>query len=174
MFVLHAWAQDRTVSGTVTDADTGEGLPGVNVLLKGTGNGVNTDLDGNYKILIPSDGGVLVYTFIGMAKQEVQIGSRSVVDIQMETDIAELSEVVVVGYGTQNTKLSTQSISKVDSKSFENMPILSAQEALQGQAAGVQMTSSSGVAGSQQNIRIRGVSSINAGASHYSLWMEFQ
>lgn len=163
VFVLHAWAQDRTVSGKVTDADTGESLPGVNVLLKGTGTGITTDLDGNYKISVPSDGGVLVFTFIGMETQEVEIGSRSVINVEMATDIAELSEVVVVGYGAQNAKLSTQSVSKVDSKAFENMPILSAQEALQGQAAGVQMTASSGVAGGQQNIRIRGVSSINAG-----------
>ena len=101
VFVLHAWAQDRTVSGKVTDAESGEGLPGVNVLLKGTSQGVNTDLDGNYKISVPSDGGTLVFTFIGMAKQQVAIGSRSVIDVPMESDVQQLSEVVVTAFGVE-------------------------------------------------------------------------
>ena len=107
VFVLYAWAQDRTVSGKVTDSDSGEGLPGVNVLLKGTGTGVNTDIDGNYKISVPSDGGTLVFTFIGMQKQEISIGAKSVVDIQMETDIQQLSgEVVVTALGQERERRS--------------------------------------------------------------------
>lgn len=101
VFVLHAWAQDRTVSGKVTDAESGEGLPGVNVLLKGTSQGVNTDLDGNYKISVPSDGGTLVFTFIGMSNKEVAIGARSVIDVSLDTDIRQLSEVVVTALGIE-------------------------------------------------------------------------
>ncbi len=159
VFVLHAWAQDRTVSGKVTDADTGEGLPGVNVLLKGTSSGVNTDLDGNYKISVPSDGGTLVFSFIGMANNEVQVGARSVIDVQMETDVQQLSEVVVtamnitrekasLGYSQQT--LDGESISKVKETNFIN--------SLSGKVAGVNVRQNNTMGGST-NITIRGNSS---------------
>lgn len=163
VFVLHAWAQDRTVSGTVTDADTGEALPGVNVLLKGTGTGITTDLDGNYKISVPSDGGTLVFTFIGMVKQEVQIGARSVIDIQMVTDVQQLSEVVVTGYGSQLKREITGSVSSVKGDVIEDLPMQSFDRAIQGRVAGTQIAAASGQPGGAMNIRIRGVGSINSG-----------
>lgn len=163
VFVLYAWAQDRTVSGTVTDAETGEALPGVNVLLKGTGTGITTDLDGTYKISVPSDGGTLVFTFIGMKNEEVTIGSRSVIDVQMVTDVEQLSEVVVVGYGTTLKTELTGSVSSVDSETLSRVPVVAPDQALQGLASGVFVSGTNGTPGSGMNIRIRGQTSINAG-----------
>jgi TonB-linked SusC/RagA family outer membrane protein len=160
--VLHAWAQDRTVSGQVTDAETGEGLPGVNVLLKGTGTGVNTDLDGNYKISVPSEGGALVFTFIGMETQEVTIGSRSVVDIQMQTDVEQLSEVIVTGYGSVKRADLTSSISTVSGEDIQSIPIAGIDNLLQGKSPGVQVINQNGAPGANAYIRVRGVGSVNA------------
>jgi TonB-linked SusC/RagA family outer membrane protein len=163
VFVLYAWAQDRTVSGKVTDADTGESLPGVNVLLKGTGTGITTDLDGNYKISVPSDGGTLVFSFIGMVKLEVPVGSRSIIDVQLETDIQQLSEVVVTGYGSQLKREITGSVSSVKGDVIEDLPMQSFDRAIQGRVAGTQIAAASGQPGGAMNIRIRGVGSINSG-----------
>ncbi|WP_296620878.1 TonB-dependent receptor [Marivirga sp.] len=162
VFVLYAWAQDRTVSGTVTDAETGEALPGVNVLLKGTGTGITTDLDGNYKISVPSDGGTLVFTFIGMEKVEVNIGARSVIDVQMETDVEQLSEVIVTGYGSVKRADLTSSISTVSGEDLQSIPIAGIDNLLQGKSPGVQVINQNGAPGANAYIRVRGVGSVNA------------
>jgi TonB-linked SusC/RagA family outer membrane protein len=158
--IASAWAQ-RAVTGKVT-AD-GDPLPGVAIRIKDTSQGTVTDVDGNYRLEVPSESAVLVFSFIGYTDKQVTVGNQSVINVTLSEDVDQLSEVVVVGYGTQSERFTTQSISKVDNKSFENMPIASAQEALQGQAAGVQLVGASGVAGAQQNIRIRGVASLGAG-----------
>src|SRR5688572_24706929 len=93
------WAQERTVSGKVTSVEEGTALPGVNVVLKGTTNGAVTDADGAYRITVPSEGGTLVFTFIGLQSQEVEIGARTTIDLQMEQDVTQLSEVVVTALG---------------------------------------------------------------------------
>jgi len=162
VFVLHAWAQDRTVSGTVTDAETGESLPGVNVLLKGTGTGITTNLDGNYKISVPSDGGTLVFTFIGMMKKEEVIGSRSVIDVQMKTDVQQLSEVVVTGYGAVKRADLTSAISTVSGEDIQSQPIAGVDNLLQGKSPGVQVVNQNGAPGANAYIRVRGVGSVNA------------
>ncbi len=161
VFVLYAWAQDRTVSGKVTDAESGEGLPGVNVLLKGTGTGVNTDLDGNYKLSVPSEGGTLVFSFIGMAKQEVQIGARSVVDAQLVTDVQQLSEVIVTGYRPVTKEKSNISASQIDADKIENRPNSSFVQTLSGQVAGLNIATATGQPGAQSAINLRGINSIN-------------
>ncbi len=160
VFVLHAWAQDRTVSGKVTD-QSGEGLPGVNVLLKGTSQGVNTDLDGNYKISIPSEGAVLVYSFIGMEKQEVSVGARSVVDVEMSADIAQLSEVVVtaLGFEADRDKLG-QSSTSISADAVMRSGEKTLLDGMQGKASGVNITSTSGDPGAGARIVIRGATSI--------------
>ncbi|MEX2592986.1 MAG: TonB-dependent receptor [Anditalea sp.] len=163
--VFSVMAQSRTVTGTVTSADEPEGIPGVNVRVQGTTGGAITDLDGTYSVEVPEGSDVLVFSYVGFLAQEIVIGNRTVVDVVLEPDVRTLGEVVVVGYGTQSERFSVQSISSLDNADFDRMPILSAQEALQGQAAGVQLTGTSGVGGSQQNIRIRGVASITAGGS---------
>jgi len=161
VFVLHAWAQDRTVSGTVTDAETGEGLPGVNVLLKGTGTGMTTDLDGNYKISVPSDGGVLVFTYIGMEQQEIEIGSKSVVDVQMKADVEQLSEVVVVGYGQTTKQAFSGSLKTVDPDKISRKSVSNISQGLAGEVAGVNVVNTSGQPGTEATVRIRGIGSVN-------------
>jgi TonB-linked SusC/RagA family outer membrane protein len=159
VFALSAWAQ-RTVSGKVTD-ETGEGLPGVNVVIKGTTTGVTTDLDGNYQINV-ADNAILQFTSVGMTAREVSVGARSVIDLSMEVDTKELSEVVVLGYGTTLRSEFTGSSVSVNSDRLEKLPVISAEQALQGLAAGVQVTSASGTPGGGISIRIRGQTSITA------------
>jgi TonB-linked SusC/RagA family outer membrane protein len=166
VFVLYAWAQDRTVSGKVTDAETGESLPGVNVLLKGTGQGVNTDLDGNYKISVPSEGGTLVYTFIGMEKVEESIGARSVIDVSMSSDVQQLSEVVVTASGLEANKAALgYSVQNVNADEIVESRETNIVNALNSKVAGVTVVSSAGTPGGSSNIRIRGSKSINGSNS---------
>src|SRR6187551_2918450 len=106
MLVHEAWAQDRTIAGRITSPEDGTGLPGVNVLVKGTTNGTVTDTDGNYTLSVPSGSNVLVFTFIGLATQEVEIGDRSTVDVQMASDIRQLNEVVVTALNIPRDKRS--------------------------------------------------------------------
>ena len=159
-----AFAQaDRTVTGRVVGADDGQPLPGVSVRIKGSAVGTTTGPDGNYTISIPSTARTLVFSYIGYSAQDVAIGSLSSINVKLLTDATQLSEVVVVGYGTQSRQLSTQAVSTVNAEAFKNVPLTSPQQLLQGQAAGVQMTNSSGVLGAASSIRIRGASSISGG-----------
>ncbi len=160
MFALCVWAQERTVSGTVTDAETGEGLPGVNVVLQGTNTGVNTDLDGNYQISVPSDGGVLIFTFIGMADQQETIGQRSVIDVEMSPDIQQLSEVVVTALGIEREQRSLgYSVQELDGDEMVSAGETNMINSMQGKVAGVQI-SGTGAMGGSSNILIRGANSI--------------
>jgi TonB-linked SusC/RagA family outer membrane protein len=156
-----ALAQDRTVSGKVTASDDGSALPGVNVVLKGTTSGVVTDADGMYRISIPGSGGTLVFSFIGMVTAEAEVGSRSVVDIQMAPDVKQLSEVVITGYGTTLKKEFSGVSANISAESIGKLPSLSVNQALQGQAAGVMVTSNSGTPGGGISVRVRGQSSIS-------------
>ena len=162
-FVSTAWAQDRTISGTVTSLENDEPLPGVNVIAKGTTIGTVTNIDGEYRLQVPEDQEVLQFSFIGYTTEEVEIGSQTTIDLSLAPDIQSLSEVVVQAYGAESEQLNVQQIETVGSDAINNLPIVSPQEALQGQAGGVQVTGSSGVIGAAQNVRIRGVASINAG-----------
>ncbi len=160
-----SWAQERTVSGKVTSIEDGSSLPGVNVVLKGTTTGTVTDIDGNFNLSVPSDGGILVFSFIGLASEEVVVGARSLIDLQMSPDVTQLSEVVVIGYGEVDKRKLISSVASVDGKELAAMPVVSFDQALQGKAAGVQVTTTSGVLGSSPKIRIRGVNSISGGRS---------
>lgn len=164
-----AWAQERTVSGRVTSVDDGSGLPGVNVVLKGTTVGTVTDSEGKFTLMVPASGGVLDFSFIGFENTQVDIGSRSVVDIQLATSITQLSEIVITSYGQQEKRTLTGSVSVVKSESFQNLPINSIDRAIQGRAAGVQVTSASGAPGGALTVRVRGISSVNA--SNDPLWV---
>jgi len=164
-----AWAQDRTISGRVTSADDGSTLPGVNVLLKGSQTGSITDVDGVYKLSIPASGGTLVFSFVGYATQEVAVGSRAVVDVQMASDIKQLSEVVVTGYGVQEKRTLTGSISSVKGDVLANLPVQTLDRGIQGRLAGVQISAQSGQPGGALNVRVRGIGSINA--SNDPLWI---
>lgn len=149
------FAQEMTVSGTVTDL-TGEPLPGVNVVIKNSGKGTATDFDGNFK-LAPSSDDVLVFSFIGFVTEEIRVGTQSVIDVTLQEDITSLQEVVVVGYGVQKKAVATSSVSKVEAQELQGFSIARADQALQGQVAGVTFKSASGQPGSAQNIFIRGV-----------------
>jgi hypothetical protein len=111
-----AFAQDRTISGKVTSAEDGTGVPGVNVVVKGTTTGAVTDLDGNYKLSVPADGGTLVFSFIGLQTQEQQIGNRSVINITMAADTEQLEEIIVTAYGTSTVRDFTGSATAIGRK----------------------------------------------------------
>lgn len=156
-----AWAQDKMVSGTVSSAAEGV-LPGVNVLVKGTSSGTVTDLDGNYRLSV-SEGSTLVFSSIGYTNQEVVVGNQTTLDITMEEDVQSLSEVVVIGYGTQEADDATGAVTSVKSEDFNGGVIASPEQLIQGKAAGVQITQASGEPGAGINIRIRGTSSVRSG-----------
>ena len=156
---FHGLAQERTVSGTVND-DSGEPLPGTNVVIKGTTTGTVTDFNGTYRINVPNDA-VLVISAIGFITQEVSIGSRSVIDVDMALDIEELEEVVVVGYTSQSKRNLTGAVSSVDIGEATKVPLVNAAEALQGRAAGVSVITD-GAPGAAPTVRIRGFGTPNS------------
>ncbi|MEZ4902898.1 MAG: TonB-dependent receptor plug domain-containing protein [Spirosomataceae bacterium] len=157
------WAQERTVSGKVT-SDDGIALPGVSIVVKGTTRGINSDGEGNYRISVPNANATLVFSFVGFEKQEVKVGNRSDINVQLVVDANQLNEVVVTGYGgTLNKREITGSISKVKGQAIENMPVQSFDRALQGRAAGVQVQAANGIPGGAVQVRIRGIGSISGG-----------
>ena len=158
-----AFAQGRVITGTVTSTEDGMGVPGATVLVKGTTIGTATDIDGKYSINVPAGSNVLVFTFVGLTSQEVNIGNRSTINVALESDVTALSEVIVTGYGTQPKREVTGAVSSVKGDAIQNLPLQSFDRALQGRASGVQVRSSNGLPGGAVNIRIRGVGSINAG-----------
>lgn len=153
------FAQDRTITGTVSD-ETGP-LPGVNIIIKGTSTGTDTDFDGNYSIEA-STGDVLVFSFIGMKKEERTVGADNTINVVMEPDNV-LEEVVVMGYATQSKADVTGSTVQLDNAAIEQTPVASVDQVLQGKVAGLSLTGDSGTPGSTSDIRIRGISSITAG-----------
>lgn len=155
-------AQDRTVSGRVTDRATKEGLPGVTVLVKGTTNGASTNSDGAFTLNVPETGGTLVFSSVGYISQELPIGSESTYTVGLAQDVKQLSEVVVTGYGgSQDVKDITGSVSTVKAEKFLNQPVQSFDQALTGRASGVQVTSTGGALGDAVSVRIRGANSIS-------------
>ncbi len=167
LVVLSGFAPDTfgqaagvVVSGQVTSEDEPAGLPGANVLIKGTTQGAVTDMDGSYSIQVPSSESVLVFSSIGYVSQEVAVGNRSTIDVQLLPDIASLDEVVVVGYGEQSRKTLTTSISKYNPQELSNIPINTIGDGLKGKISGMRVYSSSGQPGEPPQIRIRGGSSI--------------
>ncbi|MDX1627326.1 MAG: SusC/RagA family TonB-linked outer membrane protein [Fulvivirga sp.] len=156
-----SWAQERTVSGKVTSIENGEPLPGVNVVLKGTTTGTVTDIDGNYKLTVPSGGGTLVFSFIGLTTEEVEIGSRSVIDVQMSPDVEQLTEVIVTAQGIERKKEALGfAVSQVDEEEIAQRSEGDVARILRSKASGVNVTQASGVSGSATNVIIRGYSSV--------------
>ncbi|UJH90105.1 SusC/RagA family TonB-linked outer membrane protein [Antarcticibacterium sp. 1MA-6-2] len=156
----HLSAAQFSVEGVVTDSN-GMPLPGVTVQEEGTNNGVVTDFDGNFIIEVNSTESILVFSYIGMKVARRTVGDSRMFTIQLEEDSEALEEVVVVGYGTQLRREVTGSVSQVGGEDMENMPIRSAAEALQGQSAGVTVTSTGGSPGTPPAVRIRGVGTVN-------------
>ena len=157
------FGQGQQITGSVTAADDGSALPGVTVLVKGTSVGTVTDFDGKYTISVPQGSTTLVFTFIGMENQEVEIGTSSVIDVVMTTDAVRMDEVVVVGYGTSTREANTGSVAVISNEDLQDVPEMSFDKMLSGKVAGVQITSGSGQPGASTQIRVRGISSVNAG-----------
>ena len=156
-----AFSQANTVRGTVTADTDGGSLPGVNVIIKGTNTGTVTDLDGYYALEVPEKNNVLVFSYIGYTAQEVVINGRSQIDLALVEDATQLSEVVVVGYGTQEKRDVTGAVSSVKGNQIENLPVAGASQALQGRAAGVNVVRNGGAPGAGGSIRIRGTGTVN-------------
>ena len=156
-----AWSQSRTVTGTVTASDDGSGLPGVNILEKGTSNGTITAPDGSYTIQV-GDNATLVFSFVGYRATEVVVGTQTSVNVSLEADVTSLSEVVVIGYGEVNKRDATGAVTSVTSKDFNPGVISSPEQLIQGRTAGVQMTSTTGNPGDAVQLRIRGTNSIRS------------
>ncbi len=150
----------QTVTGTVT-GDDGP-LPGVNVIEKGTQNGVTTDFDGNYSIDLTSPDAVLVFSFIGFTTQDVAVNGQTVINVQLVVDAQALDEVVVIGYGTTTVKDATGAVVSIKAEDFNGGVIASPEQLIQGKTAGVQITQTSGEPGAGINIRIRGTSSVRS------------
>ena len=158
----NVWAQDRTISGNISSDEDGSGLPGVNVIIKGTTVGTTTDVNGSYTLDVPSDGGTLVFSFIGLASQEIDIGARSVVDVVMSSEVEELQEVVVTALGITKEKAALgYAVTSIGGSQLEARPEADIARLLRGKVPGVDITSQSGVTGTGTNIIIRGYSSIS-------------
>lgn len=153
-------AQEKTITGTVTGED-GIPLPGVNVLIKGTTTGVQTDFDGNYTITAP-DGSVLVFSFIGLETAEYPVEEAAVIDVVLKESSAQLDEVIVTAQGiTREKKALGYAVAEVDSEQLESRAEGDVGRVLSGKASGVQITAQSGISGSGTNINIRGLSSFS-------------
>lgn len=151
------------ISGRVADQLTGAGMPGVNVLVKGTTIGTVTDVNGNYSIQVEDQNSVLVFSFIGYTSQEVSINGNSTIDVSLTEDVQNLSEVVVVGYGTKQRRSVTSSISKIENTNLSQVPNARVENTLAGRMAGVQVTNTRNRPGEAPEIRVRGFGSISAG-----------
>ena len=162
--LVQAHAQEETlVTGQVTATGPDhETIVGVNVVVKGTTRGTVTDAEGNYSLTVPA-GSTLVFSSIGYTSKEVVVGNQTRIEVTMAPDVTSLEEIVIVGYGQQKKKDITGSISSVSQREIANQPAASIDNLLQGRAAGVQISQSSGAPGGRTSIRIRGASSINAG-----------
>ncbi|MBT8219353.1 MAG: TonB-dependent receptor [Bacteroidia bacterium] len=152
----------RTITGTITDTDN-EPLIGANILIQGTGNGTISDLDGNYTLDIPFNDVILEISYVGYIAQEIEVDTRSVVDIVMQFDVVGLEETIVIGYLPTRRKDVTGSVASIQSDDIEDVTGLGVQTALQGRVSGVMVTRNSGNPGSTIDVRIRGSSSIGSG-----------
>ena len=150
----------QTLTGTVKGGDDNLPLPGVNVLVKGTTTGTITDADGKYLLKVKSDA-VLVFSFTGYTTQEIAVGDRTELDITLSSNLKELDEIVVIGYGEQKRSNLTGSISTVKTENLENRPIIRIDQALQGMSSGVFVSKGGGAPGGSPTVHIRGVGSIS-------------
>lgn len=161
--VTQVFAQNRTITGTVTAKDDNQPVPGASIIVKGTQIGSVTNAEGKFSVNAPADAKTLVISFVGYDTQEVPISS-SEINVTLTSNLKQLSEVVVTGYGTQTRSVTTGSVAQVSTEDLEGKPYTSLDQALQGRVAGLQSVGGSGQPGALQQIRIRGISSITAGS----------
>ena len=162
LFILSsffAFAQERTVSGKVSDAETGDNLPGVNIIIKGTSVGTSTDATGSYTLTVAGNDAILVFSFIGYLTTEASVGNQTIIDQTLRADIKALEEVVVVGYGTQRKADLTGAVGGLRASDVDiaSKPVTSPDQLLGGRVAGIQIANRSGDPGAPIDVRIRGV-----------------
>lgn len=161
VFSVGAKAQTTTISGVVSDSNGP--IPGANVILKGTNNGLTTSLDGNYTITnVPTSGAILVFSYMGYVTQEVAVKGQTQINIKLAEEANTLKEVVVIGYGNQRKEAVTGSVASISGEVMREVPSANITQALQGRAAGIEMTQTSTKPGASMQIRIRGTRSLNA------------
>ncbi len=161
LFVQFSFAQEKTISGTVSD-QSGLPLPGVNIIVKGTTNGTQTDFDGNYSIRA-TVGQILSFTYVGLKTVEQTIGASNTINVTMEEDAQALEEVVIVGYGIRETETQKAgSYTRITASEIVSVPTASFDQALQGRVAGLQVGAISGQPGAFTPVFLRGVSSLTA------------
>ena len=153
----------KKITGTVTDASDGSTLPGVSIIIKGSTKGTVTDVNGKFTIEVPDEFSVLVFNYLGYEKVEA-LANIDVLNIQLIPVATQLEEMVVVGYGTQSKKLLTSAVSAISENDLQRNPVSNVDLAIQGKSTGVQVVSNSGTPGAGISVRIRGISSINAGS----------
>lgn len=158
------FAQSQTVSGTVVSQENNSPIPGVNILIKGTTNGTVNDANGFYTISAPPDA-TLVFSSIGYTSQEIAIAGRSEINVSLVEDTKYLSEVVVIGYGSQRKRDITSAVSNVNMEDIGDVPATNVTRLIQGQAPGVVVRQRDGAPGGQFEVRVRGIGSIGAGSS---------
>ena len=150
-------AQVRTVSGSVTSKEDGSPIPGVSIIIVGTTSGTITDMDGEYALNVEEDAS-LSFSSVGFISQVISVGAQSVIDVVLAPDVTELSEVVVIGYGTRTKKDLTGAISVMESDEIAQSVEMAPELAMQGRMAGVLVSSASGMPNDRPTVRIRGVS----------------
>jgi TonB-linked SusC/RagA family outer membrane protein len=153
-------AQELQISGNVTD-NSGEPLPGANILIEGTTRGTVTDVNGKYSIEVPQSS-VLVFSFLGYIPQKVTVTNQKTIDVQLLSEVTSVEEVVVVGYGTQRKETVTGSVATMSGNEMRDVPSANISQALQGRIAGVEMAQTSSKPGATMQIRVRGARSLNA------------
>ncbi|MDN5202162.1 TonB-dependent receptor [Fulvivirgaceae bacterium BMA10] len=159
-----AYSQTKMVQGKVVDAESNQPLPGVNVLEKGTNNGVITDIEGKYSISISSD--ILIFTYVGYATQEINVGSQSVVDVNLSFDFQSLSEVVITGYSVDSRRETTGSVATIEAKDLKVTPSGNVEQQLQGRVSGVTVITN-GQPGTTSQVRVRGYGALGGNAPLY-------
>ncbi len=160
LFCTFSWAQKVTITGHVTSADGGAPIPGASIVVDGTTNGTISDIDGNYSIdASPND--LLLFSFIGLKSQKIKIENQRIINVSLESDISDLEEVIVVGYGVQKKSVVTAAISSVSSEDLEKETPSRIENVLKGKISGVQITQNSGQPGSSSKVRVRGIGTVN-------------
>lgn len=163
--VVYITAQEITVTGKVTDAETGEALPGVNIVIVGTTQGTTTDANGKFELKVPSANSILEFSYLGYNVERINVEGRKSIDVVLIPELKRLDEIVVVGYGTMKRSDVTGAISSISEQEIAKAKAANALDAIQGKVSGVDMTRSSGRAGSGFNILIRGARSLTASNS---------
>lgn len=157
---VSVFSQNITVTGKVMDSQTGEALPGVNVVLKGTVQGTITTVDGDYEIVVPDANSVIVFSYVGYAAQEISVDGRTEINVVLEMETTLMDELVVVGYGTARRKDLTGSIASINAEEINKIPIANAAEAMKGRLPGVNIITTDGSPDAEVVIRVRGGGSV--------------